>query len=67
MGYSTATCVIEDTDLGRRITASKNGSLSTAVWNSGPHAANKIGVDYFVSENNLYRNSDFFKKILFVL
>jgi D-hexose-6-phosphate mutarotase len=39
---STATCVIEDPSLARRITAQKKGSLSTAVWNPWAQTAAKM-------------------------
>lgn len=39
---STATCVIEDPGLARRITVQKQGSLSTAVWNPWAQTAAKM-------------------------
>lgn len=37
-----AECVIEDPLLRRRIHISKTGSLSTVVWNPGPHRARQL-------------------------
>lgn len=39
---STATCVIEDPSLARRITTQKKGSLSTAVWNPWAQTSAKM-------------------------
>ena len=39
---STATCVIEDPSLGRRITAQKKGSLSSVVWDPWAQTAAKM-------------------------